>query len=412
MDSLQTLLDTPAGRNSFKDFLRGEFSVENLLLYLEVAEFRGLVREARELQATTGPSALDEAAMRQTLLDLNCRAQDIYDKYVSTRADLQVNLPALVRLPLQQLFETSMLDDTMSESFGVNALHGHTNQCSLAALEVCFDGAQCCALRLMETDSWRRYQRTEGYEKLREDARLNSVRRKVVSVLYASNGPRRTGTTRESSISFDLEDSLHLTLERINTPKRTPRLNAGSSGTFATPSSRGSPRNSFYGGSVTPNTAGSRDSSYYKSRPIYTDAAHRPLALGLPAARPGLEKDSFPAHVSRQPQLLQGALGGGAAVGMSPREAFMVRSIPESDEDEASAVLGIGAAVAIAGVDSVTDTEDADAPSITEKSAKADGANEPVPRLLDLQELKTLPPATTQGATAAAQPSAQDEFSV
>jgi len=73
------LLSIPQGVESFKKFLTKEFSVENLLFFLEVEELRKLMKEL------IGDPEADTK--------LIARTTDIYAKYVENDAPFQVNLP-------------------------------------------------------------------------------------------------------------------------------------------------------------------------------------------------------------------------------------------------------------------------------------------------------------------------------
>ncbi|XP_068111408.1 regulator of G-protein signaling 10 [Hyperolius riggenbachi] len=81
--SLESLLEDPHGVTAFKDFLKGEFSEENLLFWLACEEFKRTV---------------DQDQMEK-------RAQHIYNTFLSSKASAQVNVEGQSRIGEQILKE-------------------------------------------------------------------------------------------------------------------------------------------------------------------------------------------------------------------------------------------------------------------------------------------------------------------
>ncbi|XP_041848432.1 regulator of G-protein signaling 20 isoform X1 [Melanotaenia boesemani] len=116
--SFDQLMCCPAGRNSFRQFLRTEFSEENMLFWLACEEFS---KEANK-------SAVEE------------KARVIYEDYISILSPKEVSLDSRVR----EAINRNMLEPT-----------SHT-----------FDDAQLQIYTLMQRDSYPRYMNSPAYKNL------------------------------------------------------------------------------------------------------------------------------------------------------------------------------------------------------------------------------------------------------
>ncbi|TNM98388.1 hypothetical protein fugu_014634 [Takifugu bimaculatus] len=116
--SFDKLMCCPAGRNSFRQFLRTEFSEENMLFWLACDEFR---REANK-------SAIEE------------KARAIYEDYISILSPKEVSLDSRVREAINRNMQEPNL---------------HT-----------FDDAQLQIYTLMQRDSYPRYMNSPVYKNL------------------------------------------------------------------------------------------------------------------------------------------------------------------------------------------------------------------------------------------------------
>jgi len=169
--TLRGILSTPLGVDSFKRFLTKEFSVENILFYLEVEEYR------------KKKIALMEEGTEAEQLQLVGEAQGIYSKYIGADSPFQVNLPSLVVADLQNNLKrqfNSTKDSTADRaatrvgttlaspkaSTDGNPVNddGATSSYSTPAVPTVFDPAQKNIFHLMETDSCPRYFRSELYK--------------------------------------------------------------------------------------------------------------------------------------------------------------------------------------------------------------------------------------------------------
>ncbi|CAI5640811.1 regulator of G-protein signaling 20 isoform X1 [Oreochromis niloticus] len=116
--SFDKLMCCPAGRNSFRQFLRTEFSEENMLFWLACEEFR----------KETNKSMIEE------------KARVIYEDYISILSPKEVSLDSRVR----ETINRNMLEPTL-----------HT-----------FDDAQLQIYTLMQRDSYPRYMNSPAYKNL------------------------------------------------------------------------------------------------------------------------------------------------------------------------------------------------------------------------------------------------------
>ncbi|XP_008285725.1 regulator of G-protein signaling 20 [Stegastes partitus] len=116
--SFDKLMCCPAGRNSFRQFLRTEFSEENMLFWLACEEF------CKE----TNKSGIEE------------KARVIYEDYISILSPKEVSLDSRVR----EAINRNMLEPT-----------SHT-----------FDDAQLQIYTLMQRDSYPRYMNSPAYKNL------------------------------------------------------------------------------------------------------------------------------------------------------------------------------------------------------------------------------------------------------
>ncbi|XP_056598758.1 regulator of G-protein signaling 20 isoform X1 [Triplophysa dalaica] len=116
--SFDKLMHCPAGRAAFRQFLRTEFSEENMLFWLVCEEFR----------KETNKSMIEE------------KARVIYEDYVSILSPKEVSLDSRVR----EVINRNMLEPT-----------SHT-----------FDDAQLQIYTLMQRDSYPRFMNTEVYKDL------------------------------------------------------------------------------------------------------------------------------------------------------------------------------------------------------------------------------------------------------
>lgn len=116
--SFDKLMCCPAGRNAFRQFLRTEFSEENMLFWLACEEFR----------KETNKSMIEE------------KARVIYEDYISILSPKEVSLDSRVR----ETINRNMLEPT-----------SHT-----------FDDAQLQIYTLMQRDSYPRYMNSPAYKNL------------------------------------------------------------------------------------------------------------------------------------------------------------------------------------------------------------------------------------------------------
>jgi len=115
--AIEALLKNPMGTESFLDYLKGEFSEENLLFWIDVQQL----------------SKCDDSATIKQM------ANKIYTTYVKSGSKCAVNLPASIQKELTISFENGTL---------------HSSS---------FDKAAESTLVLMQEDSYSRYLKSDQY---------------------------------------------------------------------------------------------------------------------------------------------------------------------------------------------------------------------------------------------------------
>jgi len=181
MDTLTGILSTPSGVESFKKFLTKEFSVENILFYLEVEDFRRATKEVFD----TG-----KKDNQDSLTQLMGLAQRIHAKYIMTDSPFQINLPDSVvdqlKADLVREFkpgvERKPLMERVSSKSEDNELGGDSY--GIRTPPTLFDAAQKNIFNLMSTDSLPRYFRSDLYKFMVDDM---SAKRKKKDVLEEMN---------------------------------------------------------------------------------------------------------------------------------------------------------------------------------------------------------------------------------
>jgi len=127
---LRDLITNEQGYEMFMDYLKTEFSSENLLFYREVVEFRQL-----------DPNDMDS---------IRGRAIELYHQFIIEGASFQVNLPSAIAHPLAAKMNRVKNPGEIWEAMELLAL---------------FADAQEEIYRLMEGDSFRRFQTTESMQR-------------------------------------------------------------------------------------------------------------------------------------------------------------------------------------------------------------------------------------------------------
>jgi len=139
------MLADPVGLAAFQVYLKKEMSAENLDFYLAVEEYR---KTKRELCKTMGPT---EKPLRQAMKP---HATKIFTRFLAQTVDsAQVNVPedvdARTKHRLRQHFD-----------LGVDQEYGDPSK-------TLFDEAEEVIFKLMETDSFARFQKTQEFSRAR-----------------------------------------------------------------------------------------------------------------------------------------------------------------------------------------------------------------------------------------------------
>lgn len=134
---LSRILKDSKGRESFKSFLMAEHSEENFLFWEDVERFRNI--------ETDDAKVIEKEASR------------IFQKYFSSDAELEINVPAKLRKKVQSTFAT----------FYQASIYQPIEQ-------DIFDEVQAKVLKVLEEDSLKRYLQSDAYKTYKTIAYLKS----------------------------------------------------------------------------------------------------------------------------------------------------------------------------------------------------------------------------------------------
>lgn len=156
-DRLKFILDEPALRSLFREFLRGNFSEENLSFWLEVQEFKRkfLITSSAISSTRTGRNAPQHAAMEKHHESLIHMAFVIYNTYLAPSSPCELNIDHVLRNDL-----VAYLGEVMTESTG-KAFQGRVDPDQVHSLNATqlqhmirlYEKIQLHIFRLMATDS-------------------------------------------------------------------------------------------------------------------------------------------------------------------------------------------------------------------------------------------------------------------
>jgi len=128
LEELKRVLLNENARGEFFRYLQLEFSAENLMFYLDVERHKAL------------PFS--------NIIEIRNEAEEIWNKYIKNEASFQVNLSGPVVKEIQLSIEQLSNDSDLVKSLQL------------------FNSAQDEILQLMASDSFKRFQRREEYQKL------------------------------------------------------------------------------------------------------------------------------------------------------------------------------------------------------------------------------------------------------
>lgn len=157
-DRLKYILDEPALRSLFREFLRGNFCEENLSFWLEVQDFKrkfSITSSAMSVGSAGGRAAPGQAAMEKHHESLIQMAFVIYNTYLAPSSQCELNIDHGLRNEL-----VAYLNEVMTESTGkafqgrVEPEHAHAfNATQLQTMIRLYERIQLHVFRLMATDS-------------------------------------------------------------------------------------------------------------------------------------------------------------------------------------------------------------------------------------------------------------------
>lgn len=157
-DRLKFILDEPALRSLFREFLRGNYSEENLSFWLEVQDLRRkftITSTAMSSSRATSRATPGQAAMEKHHESLMQMVFVIYNTYLAPSSQCELNIDHGLRTEL-----TAYLNEVMVESTGktwqgrVEPEHVHAfNATQLQTMIKLYERIQLHVFRLMATDS-------------------------------------------------------------------------------------------------------------------------------------------------------------------------------------------------------------------------------------------------------------------
>lgn len=168
LNSLRNVLLSAEGFEAFKKFLTKEFSVENILFWAEVGQYR---KAKKELVAKNAPD------MDLVLLG---KAQALYALYIISQAPFQVNLPDPIVRRIEARLKSEFAHAGKKTAAEPEDLPDPSSPPEVLETPTLFDAAQHNIFRLMETDSFPRFIRTDEYKKLIDDAKSKHATNKVL----------------------------------------------------------------------------------------------------------------------------------------------------------------------------------------------------------------------------------------
>ncbi|CCA68134.1 probable Regulator of G-Protein Signaling Protein [Serendipita indica DSM 11827] len=174
-DRLKFILDEPALRSLFREFLRGNFCEENLSFWLEVQEFKrkflitSTAVSQRNVAGQGGRNIPQHAAMEKHHESLIQMAFVIYNMYLAPSSQCELNIDHGLRNDL-----VAYLNEVMTESTG-KAVQGRVdleqaasiNATQLKHIIQLYERIQLHVFRLMATDSVPKFIKTKRFLALR-----------------------------------------------------------------------------------------------------------------------------------------------------------------------------------------------------------------------------------------------------
>lgn len=162
VNTLAGVLSTKKGVMTFKSFLTKEFSVENVLFYEEIEQYRGKKASGEESEEV-----------------LVMEAQRIYAKYIIPDAPFQVNLPQNIVKDLDGSVRNILAPNP--ELYNMQPGEAEVNEIGYVApaTPTIFDASQKEIFKLMNTDSFPRYQRSEYFREFVEEVEKTAAQTKI-----------------------------------------------------------------------------------------------------------------------------------------------------------------------------------------------------------------------------------------
>jgi GTPase-activating protein SST2 len=157
-DRLRFILEEPALRSLFREFLRGNFSEENLSFWLDVDDFKrkfNITSSAIAIAPRSGPRVLGQAAMERHHESLINTAFIIYHTYLAPSSQSELNIDHGLRNELAKYLDEVVTNLTGKAFQGrVEPVQANAfNATQLQAMIRLYERIQNHVFRLMATDS-------------------------------------------------------------------------------------------------------------------------------------------------------------------------------------------------------------------------------------------------------------------
>ncbi|KAI6035561.1 regulator of G protein signaling domain-containing protein [Pisolithus orientalis] len=162
MDRLNYILEEPAYRGLFRDFLKANFCEENLAFWLDVEDFKRKFSTTSSAQATASPRLgnVHHECLIQTALQ-------IYHKYLAPSSQHELNIDHGLRLDLAS-YLGEVITNLNGKSFDGQVNPNHFNATQLQMLIKLYSRIQTHVLRLMATDSLPKFVKTPRFVEARQ----------------------------------------------------------------------------------------------------------------------------------------------------------------------------------------------------------------------------------------------------
>lgn len=179
-ERLRTILEDISTRHLFREFLRSNFSEENLSFWLDVEDFKrkfGVTSSAVAVGTRSNVRTPGQAAMEKHHESLINIALSIYNRYLAPSSQCELNIDHGLRIELNKYLEDVVTGQTGKKFSGRIEPEQATafNATQLQNMIKLYERIQTHVFRLMATDSIPKFVKTAKYLAMRNWADANDV---------------------------------------------------------------------------------------------------------------------------------------------------------------------------------------------------------------------------------------------